>query len=299
MGRRQKAGQAVQLGDTTHIGGYDLTRAPMTAADIPRLHELSVSVSWPHRAADWAMLLGLGRGWVARDEIGRILGSAMWFGYGEGLASIGMVITSPRLQENGAGNWLMRQVLDETRGRARMLNATKAAFRLYVALRFRTLASVHQHNGIAGPVPDFPAHARPMTAADHAGVVALDTAALGAPRPGVLGAVLEAAEAGSVIERDGRLAGFALIRRFGRGRVIGPVVAETDADAMALCGPLIAPHRGSFLRIDTREPAGDFRRFLVAAGIADYDTVQRMALEELPAPQGRGRTYALASQALG
>ena len=93
----------MQTLETLEIGGFELSLQPMTVADIPRLHELSVSVSWPHRAEDWAMLLHLGRGWVARDPIGRVLGSAMWFPFGPQVASIGMVITSPRLQENGAG----------------------------------------------------------------------------------------------------------------------------------------------------------------------------------------------------
>jgi ribosomal protein S18 acetylase RimI-like enzyme len=285
--------------ETIEIGGYGLTSTPLQLEDVPRLHELSVSVSWPHRAADWEMLLHLGRGWAARDDIGRIVGSAMWFPYGTDLASIGMVITSPRLQENGAGRWLMRRVFDETRGRVRMLNATKAAFRLYVSLGFKTLATVNQQNGVVGDVPAFAAAARAMRPEDRARILELDRAALGAPRSGVLDAVLNAAEAGTVTESDGRITGFALIRRFGRGRVLGPVVAENDLDAIALCGPLIAPHRGEFLRLDTREPEGDFRRFLTASGIVEYDTVQRMSLEPLPEPQGPARTYGLISQALG
>lgn len=195
------------LTETIEIGGYALSCTPMQPEDVPRLHELSVSVSWPHRAADWQMLLALGRGWAARDDIGRIVGSAMWFPHGEGVASIGMVITSPRLQDHGAGRWLMRRVLDETRGRVRVLNATKAAFRLYVALGFKTLATVHQQNGTLGTVPAFPAGARAMRPEDRAAILALDAAALGAARNPIIEAVLDAAEAGTVIERDGRLAG--------------------------------------------------------------------------------------------
>lgn len=282
----------------TEIGGFELALEPMSHADIPRLHELSVSVSWPHRSQDWRMMLDLGQGLVARDPIGRVLGSAMWFPFGPQVVSVGMVITSPRLQENGAGRWLMRHALARTEGRARMLNATKEAFRLYLSLGFRNLATVHQMNGHVVQLPDHPGHARPMRPEDEAGIRALDLAAMGVPRPEILSAVLAAAEAGTVIERDGALQGFALIRPFGRGRVIGPIVAQDSADALALCGPLIAPHRGAFLRVDTREPAGDFTRFLTQAGIVEYDTVQRMALEPLPEPAGPQRTFGLVSQAL-
>lgn len=284
--------------ETTLIGGYELACTPITMADIPRLHELSVSVSWPHRADDWDMIVGLGHGWVAKDPIGRVLGSAMWFPFGDSLASIGMVITSPRLQENGAGRWLMQHVLDDTQGRARVLNATRAAYRLYVSLGFKTLGAVSQMNGLLTAAPDFPKGARPMGVQDHAQVLALDTAALGVSRPAVMQAVLARSE-GMVLERDGRIAGFALMRKFGRGRVIGPIVAENDADAMALVGPVIAAHQGKFMRVDTREPQGDFRSFLIASGIVEYDQVQRMSLETLPEPQGAARTYGLINQALG
>jgi hypothetical protein len=222
----------------------------------------------------------------------------MWFPFGPKVASIGMVITSPRLQENGAGRWLMKHALAATNGRARMLNATKAAFRLYVSLGFKTLATVHQQNGIVTHVPGYPDHARSMRPEDLARIRELDQAAMGMPRPEILSAVFDVIEGGTVIERDGRLTGFALIRRFGRGRVIGPIVALSDADAMALCGPLIGLHQGEFLRVDTREPEGAFREFLSASGIVEYDTVQRMSLEPLPEPEGPQRTFGLVSQAL-
>ncbi|AYF00780.1 hypothetical protein PY32053_01122 [Paracoccus yeei] len=80
--------------------------------------------------------------------------------------------------------------------------------------------------------------------------------------------------------------------------MIGPIVALSDADAVALCGPLMTPHRGRFLRVDTREPEGEFRRFLSVSGIVEHDTVQRMSLETLPEPAGPQRTYGLVSQAL-
>lgn len=284
--------------DTVEIGGYHLECSPMTVADIPRLHELSVSVSWPHRADDWSLALALGTGWVARDQIGRVLGSAMWFPFSDSVASVGMVITSPRLQENGTGRWLMRRILTETEGRARVLSATKQAYRLYVSLGFRVLAAVSQMNGIVGRVPEVVSTAREMTAGDHPAIHALDTAAMGVARPEAIAAVLAVSE-GLVIDRGRGIEGFALMRRFGRGRVIGPIVARDEADALQLVGPFISAHPGEFLRVDTREPAGPFRDFLAASGLAHFDTVQRMALGQPPEPWGPARTFGLINQALG
>jgi GNAT superfamily N-acetyltransferase len=283
---------------TKHLENYDLLARTIARDDVPMLHTLSVAVGWPHRAEDWDMLLDLGQGVVAEDEIGRLVGSAMWFPLGADRVSVGMVITSPRLQENGAGRWLMERILADIGDRGMVLSATKAAFRLYLSLGFRPGATVSQHQGIVSAAPSPDTGARPMTDADEAGVRALDAAAFGGERRAVLDSLL-AVSTGTVMGQGGALRGFALRRRFGRGRVIGPVVAETEADAMALVAPLLADLGGAFARVDTREPEGVFRDWLTAAGLARHDTVTSMARgREHPAP-GPARTFGLASQALG
>ena len=130
------------------VDSYDLMTRPITPDDIPHLHELSVAVGWMHRAEDWAVALKLGEGIFLADEIGRPFGSAMWFPVAEDMAMLGMVITTPRLQERGAGRWMMEQILARTGQRDLALNATRAAFRLYLALGFQPGLTVWQHQGI-------------------------------------------------------------------------------------------------------------------------------------------------------
>ncbi|WP_353224517.1 GNAT family N-acetyltransferase [Salinisphaera hydrothermalis] len=281
-----------------HLSAYDLEASPMTQADVPRLHELSVSVSWPHRAEDWAMLLNHGHGIVARDEIGRVVGSAMWFALTPAHAHVGMVITSPRLQSHGTGYWLMQHVFDQVGDASLVLNATRAATRLYISLGFTPVAPVYQHNGIVTRLPDGPDYARSATPADHAALHALDRNAIGADRRMLINDLLASATATVVENNDGTVRGFALCRRFGRGHVVGPLVAENENDAIALVRPHIEAHQGRFLRLDTREDDGVLRRFLVQSGLAHYDTVTRMRWGALPVEGGPARTMGLVSQAL-
>lgn len=294
----RKARVTPQPAPTKLLESYQLVAAAMTKDDVPKLHELSIAVSWPYRPEDWELAIEIGEGIVARDEIGRVVGSAMWFPMGEDFASIGMVITSPRLQDHGAGNWLMGHILGRVGNRGKVLNATRAAYRLYLSLGFMPLATVHQHNGVVGSLPAFARRARPLRPEDAAAVHALDTGAIGAPRRALLDRLLQLA-AGTVIERDGRVTGFALCRKFGRGHVVGPVVAETEEDAIALIGPHAEAMAGHFLRVDTRQPEGPLRDFLVAAGLRHYDTVTRMGLGPVLQPTGPAQTLALATQAFG
>ncbi|SEN66522.1 Acetyltransferase (GNAT) domain-containing protein [Gemmobacter aquatilis] len=283
---------------TKLLESYELVAAPMTLDDVPKLHELSIGVGWPHRPEDWALVIGLGEGIVARDEIGRVIGSAMWFPLGDEFAAIGMVITSPRLQENGAGRWLMGHILNTVGARGKVLNATRPAYRLYISLGFMPLSPVYQHNGIVGAVAPGPRHARPMTAQDVAAIHGLDSIAMGIARPDVLDRLLPLST-GTVVERDGRVTGFALCRKFGRGHVVGPIVAESEEDAIALVAPHAEAMEGSFLRVDTRQPDGPFRQFLIGSGIRHYDTVTRMGLGPVPQATGPAFTFGLVNQALG
>ncbi len=79
------------------------TIRPMTDADIAAAHGLSVEARWPHRAEDWRLMLAVGHGLrrLRRDRPGAGLGDVVPFG--EGLATIGMVIVSPQLQGRGIG----------------------------------------------------------------------------------------------------------------------------------------------------------------------------------------------------
>jgi Acetyltransferase (GNAT) domain len=280
------------------LESYELTARPMAMEDIPALHALSIGVQWPHRPEDWAVLIRLGHGVVAEDAIGRVVGSAMWWPMGPDLARIGMVITTPRLQEQGAARWLMHQIAGPIGGRDKLLTATRAALRLYLSLGFRPGQTVYLHQGIVAETPTAVPGARPMMAADEAAVRALDAAALTAERRAVLDELLAVSE-GTVLEREGEVAGFALCRRFGRGHVVGPVVAASEEDALALVAPHVGAHVGRFLRLDTPEAEGPLRAYLEACGLSLYETTTLMSLGRDRAAKGPAKTYALASHSLG
>lgn len=288
------------MADQSHrlVDSYALMARPITADDIAQLHELSVAVGWMHRAEDWAVALQLGEGIYLADEIGRPFGSAMWFPVADDLAMLGMVITTPRLQERGAGRWMMEQILARTGTRDLGLNATRAAFRLYLALGFQPGLTVWQHQGVVlgSPAPD--PRVRPMQPGDRAAIHALDTRAYTAHRQKALDLFLDQST-GTVLEQDGRITGYALCRRFGRGHVVGPVVAANADDAAAVTGPHLAAHQGRYLRIDTRETDGRFVALLNASGLPARESVTTMTLGRPRPVDPDAHIYALAIQATG
>jgi len=287
------------------IDSFEMRIAGIESADLEQLHALSVSVGWPLRAEDLQFLREVGRGYVALDEIGRLTGSAMWFPHGDDFATIGMVITSPRLQTNGAGRWLMDHVLSDCRGRDLRLNATRASRRLYHSLGFEPIRTIYQCQGIARRPSDLitpteQPEVRRLEGKDLAAVIELDIGAFGVSRAALIGKLF-AQSIGYGLVRGDRLCAFALCRPFGRGHVIGPVVAETDADAVAVIQQHVSAHENQFLRLDTPVETGTFATFLSQSGLTVFDTVLAMSrrgkggAHVVPGPNLCG----LASHALG
>ena len=132
---------------SVRLKSFELVARDINDVDVELLHALSISVRWPHRSKDWELLRRAGHGIVAVDGIGRVFGSAMWFPHGDNFATIGLVITTPRTQAQGGGRWLMDQVLEQCGDRNLALNATHAAYPLYVSLGFTSEAIVYMHQG--------------------------------------------------------------------------------------------------------------------------------------------------------
>lgn len=295
--------------DTLRIDAFQAEIVPITPAARGLLHELTVSVHWPHREADIDLLIRLGRGHVALDPIGRPLAAAMHFPMGPDFAMLGMMVTPPRLQAQGAGRALLTRILADCAGRDLRLNATPQGYRLYRGAGFVDVGTVWQHQGIvtdvAPPPPPPGVTLAPLgtppgarDAADSAALAELDARAFGAPRPQVL-AALTAVSSGLIARHDGRPCGYGLLRRFGKGHVLGPLVAETEALAIHLAAALMRQVQGGFLRLDTPDAGPGFRAFLTAAGLRAFDTVTEMRLGPHRRATRGPVTFALAAHSLG
>jgi GNAT superfamily N-acetyltransferase len=285
-------------GATKPVAG--LTLRPLVSADIPAAHRLSQAVGWLHRAEDWDFALGLGHG-IAAVADGEIRGTAFWWPYGEGYATLGLIIVSPQHQGAGIGKVMMQALLDQAGTRTLMLNATPQGVPLYEKNGFRPGGEIHQHQGVlpASPPPALAAHEAIRFAAmpDLPVLARLDADATGLERRHVLERLLQVGEA-IVLERNGEPAGFAVLRPFGRGLTIGPVVAADEDAARLLVSHWLHEQRGQFVRIDVTGGSG-LGDWLGERGLPRVGVVSSMTRGVPPAPMGPTRLFALVNQALG
>lgn len=290
--------------DRIDLEHYSVTARPVATEDVARLHELAVGVGWPHRPEDLRQIISLAKGYVACDEIGRVGGSALWFPLGEDAACIGMVITPPRMQSRGAGSWLMQKVLSDIGKREIFVNATPQAIRLYEQLGFGEYGLGQQMQGhtkapeTPPPVPTGLA-LRPLSRVDLPALLALDREASGHDRTAVLLRMLEPADGVLLLDEGGAAVGYAFSRPFGRGELLGPVIARNDDEAIALANHFLLRHIGNYMRLDTLAPPGKFTDFVESCGLAASTTITHMRLNPKAVGSGTVRSYAMVGQAFG
>jgi hypothetical protein len=176
-----------------------------------------------------------------------------------------------------------------------MLLATPAGRPLYERLGFVEVGAVCQHQGeYRGGRPADP-RIREATSEDRSAVLCLDAAAFGVPRPAVLEHLMAVGRTFVLIENGGVI-GYAIERAFGHGSVVGPVVAATEPEAIALFN---AAARPGFVRVDRASEAANLGQHLTACGLAPNSELTAMLRGDWPASTARQRIYALGSHALG
>lgn len=257
---------------------------------------LSRQAGWPHRPADWRMALSLSDGVAAVDGDGKVVGTAFVTAFKTDAATINMVIVDEAMRGQGLGRKLMDAAVRLAGNLQLRLVATTEGLPLYEKFGFRKTGSIVQHQGIAGDMPA-PPGVEPACLADLPAIIALDRAACGADRERMIVSLAMIGEF-VVLRRNGRVEAFAGLRPFGRGEVIGPVVAPSLGDAKALVSHFIARRPGQFLRVDTDAQAG-LADWLAGNGLVHVGGGITMARPVLRRATPAVTTFALANQALG
>jgi hypothetical protein len=265
---------------------------------VPGALKLSQELAWPYRREDWEFAAKVGEGLVL-ERAGEVIGTALWWKFGSGFATAGMIIVKASARGGGNGARLFDGLLAGTAGRNVLLNSTDEGLVLYQRRGFTPWGVVLQHQGqLIDPVPaEQGDKIRPATASDLLAIQAVDELATGMIRSWMVAALADAGDV-LVVERFGQVSGYAIARKFGRGYVVGPVAAETDQDARRLILAHLSRLRGQFVRIDVYAEHG-LGDWLDGMGLKRVGQATAMVKGRRPEPDGPAIMYALANQSLG
>lgn len=273
----------------------------MAAQDLEAALALTAEVRWPHRASDWEQALRHGEGLIAERD-GKVVGIGLRWRWGPRHATLGLIIVSPACQGRRIGHRLMHALLEGLDDCSVLLHATAEGRGLYERLGFVRIGELRQHQGKARPSPPVALGAgwrlRPAGQADLDALAALDVQARGMSRRELIADLFAGAEATVVLDHEDRACGFAMLRRFGRGHVIGPVVAGDATGARALIAHLSGLNAGRFTRIDIDFATG-LGEWLESLGLLRVDAPTVMVRGPALATSREARMFAIVTQALG
>jgi len=274
----------------------DIDYVPFEAEHGDDLLRLSRQVGWPHTGEDLSLITGLSEGIVALSE-GKVAGTAFITRFGPAHCACNLIIVDETMRGRGLGRGLMNAIMTLAGACEKRLVATQDGLPLYRKFGFRETGRILQQQGLAAETASESA-ARWVDNPQLNNLVALDHAACGAPRAELIASLMKTGRV-AALENGSRIEGFAILRPFGRGDLIGPVVASGTESAKALIDFILAQYTGRFVRIDCPETCGlatwlESRGLMPAGGGITMSTAPQIGRSRTEA-----QTFALANQALG
>ncbi len=257
----------------------------LTDRDLSAALRLSTQAGWNQLEADWRRLLTL---WpntcFAGRENGQLLATSTLATYGRTLAWVGMVLVDEAHRGRGLGGQILDAALDAARAlqiATVCLDATDFGRPVYLKRGFRDVAGIDRWTRsptVAGYLarvrssavgPDECARTRSDLKAFNQRHSAIDRTALldGLERePGVKSAITS---------RDRNVTAFAVLRPGRLTSHLGPVIADTEADAILAMEQVLSEHCQSVI-IDV--PRGRMESWLTRSGFTVARRLTRMCL---------------------
>ncbi|MGH8877386.1 MAG: GNAT family N-acetyltransferase [Stackebrandtia sp.] len=264
-------------------------------AELPACLDLAADRGWPREDHKWRLLFDIGEVYGITDPDGRVVGTTVLTRYGT-VCAISMVLVAERFDGQGLGKRMMTEVMRLTGDTVVTLYATSYGRPLYEKLGFSVVCDNVTYVGRFEPT-DGPELSRPATGADLPAIIELDREVHGADRSALVSRLPSFCSQLRVIERDGRISGYAGAWDNLDKVVAGPVVAA-DADAEALLDDL-ARAVAAPIRLEVLHEFGEVGAWAVSRGLAPTGTTSFMVLHGRALPGDAARRFSPVSVALG
>ena len=271
-----------QTGDILPESTQDLVFRDMTFADIPAGLQLCRLSGWNQVESDWRMFLRVSpKGCRVAERRGEVIGTVATIRYGDRFSWLSMVLVAPSERNHGIGTQLLQEGLAVLRNdNCCRLDATPAGRPIYSKHSFLEEYSLSRMTGVIDSekfTSILPAASRPMRQSDLSQVADSDFDVFGADRSELLLDLFKRApEYARVVERDGRVKGY-MLGRFGfLYDQLGPIIAETEADARSVVADCLRSHHGNRFAIDASHLAQDWLEWLKSNGFAEERVLFRM-----------------------
>ncbi|NLU73558.1 GNAT family N-acetyltransferase [Streptomyces sp. HNM0575] len=282
-------------------GADGLVVAAATSEEWLQVEEWAAEEAWNPGLVDTACFHPTDPGgfFLGRSE-GEAVSAVSVVNYSDTYAFLGYYLVRPALRGKGLGMATWQQALPHAGARTVGLDAVLAQQENYARSGFSPAYHTCRYGGRSTSAGAPPSSVTAVTEDHLDAVAAYDEQCFPAPRRDFLARWLHAAgHRARVLLRDGRPAGYGVIRQARDGHRIGPLFADTPRDAEALFDALVAPlDPDDEVHIDIPLPNTAAVALATARGLAaGFETV-RMYKGTPPGTSGE-RVFGVTSLELG
>ncbi|WP_333761872.1 GNAT family N-acetyltransferase [Streptomyces sp. IBSBF 2390] len=283
----------------TSAAPHDLVVTQATLADWPVISGWAAAEGWNPGLSD-------GPAFFAQDPDGFFLGridgepvsAVSVVNHGPDYAFLGCYLVRPDLRGHGHGLTTWKTALAHAGNRTVGLDGVVAQQDNYRQSGFELAHRTVRFTGLAPELRPAPG-VRPAGPADLADLVVYDGACCPADRPRFLAEWLTGPGHRAYVRHDGgRLAGYGVIRPGVDTLRIGPLFADTAADARALFSALVADAAGREIAVDVPEPNAAGAALAEEAGLRPSFETARMYTGPVRA-HARERVFGVTTLELG
>ncbi|MGY4473040.1 GNAT family N-acetyltransferase [Bradyrhizobium sp. USDA 3364] len=278
--------------------------------------ELSIRTMQPDEialAVDWAAAEGWNPGladapcFAAEDPHGFFVGELdrepaaviSCVNYGAQFSFLGFYIVRPDLRGRGHGLKIWNAAIAHARPRVIGLDGVVAQQANYSKSGFTLAYANVRYGGTVAAPPAPNGHIVALTDVPLALIEADDATVFPAPRLAFLNAWINTAgHIGRALLRDGRLAGWGVIRPCRTGRKIGPLIADDRASAETILAALLASAGGGEIFLDVPAVNRDAVALALGLGLLPVFETARMYTGPIP-PLRIDRVFGVTTFELG
>jgi len=287
-----------------YAGPGGLAIRKMLALDIPAAMRLKHIAGWNQTEYTWEMLLRTNAdGCFVMVHNGHVVGTVTTCNYENKVAWIGMVLVDPEFRRMGIATRLLNHAIDSLAGRCSTLklDATAEGKKVYDRLGFVEQGLVKRLcinvlPRLSGP----PTTATRIAETDLPAIYEKDHGIFGVDRSVVLQALWK--QAPDLCWKrvlDGQVTAYRFGREGSQFYQIGPLVAESDDDALTLTRGVMAQLHGRPVMLDIMDEREEFQHFLEEIGFYEQRSFVRMVKGADTYSGIRRKQYATAGPELG
>jgi len=270
------------------ISSNTIELRPMVLTDMPSLMRLKNDESWNQTEDDWAFLIDQNQHYclvACNKEL--VVGSVTAMKYGNNLAWIGMMLVNKDYRGQGISKLLLNTIIEKLQDCDSIkLDATAAGIPVYTKLGFSaeyeicrmTVSELPVDTQVQFENPDY--KIQPINDSNKNQVSALDQQFYGVNRSELLQFLLDHQQDNCWSLKQGNsLTGYVFCRKGSQYIQIGPLLAQSTAEAKILLTKVFQNLSGKPILVDVLKQQHELVDWLISMGFVEQRSFTRMYLK--------------------